>query len=56
MLGLNLREIESVSSGSNEHSDSGDKVAKGEQSELALHDVPILSYPGRGRGVAIGKG
>lgn len=45
MLGLNFREIELVSTRSDKHSDSGDKVAKGEhQSELALHGVPILSY------------
>lgn len=29
MLGLDLREIESLSTSSDEHSDSGDKVAKG---------------------------
>lgn len=49
MLGLNLREIESLSTGSKEYTDNGDKVAKGaKQSEQALHRVPVLNYPGRG--------
>lgn len=43
MPGLNRREIESVSTGSQEHNDSGDKAAKGvKQSERALHCVSVL--------------
>lgn len=57
MLGLNLREIESVSTGSDRRTDSRDKVAKGaKQCEQALHCVPVLSYPGGGCWEALGTG
>lgn len=44
MLQLNFREIESVSTGSDKHTDTGDKTANGaKQRELALSAVQFLS-------------
>lgn len=57
MLGLNLREIESVSTDSKEYTDNGDIVAKGaKQSEQALHCVPVLNSLGSGCWEAISTG
>lgn len=57
MFGLDLREIESVSTGSKEYNDNRDRVAKGaKQSEQALHHVPVLNYLGRGCWEAISTG